>query len=72
MDFIIGMDAENLADLQALAPAETKAQLATYLSVVPGKRTASIPDPWYTGNFNETYQLITEGLPYWLAKFENK
>lgn len=69
-DYIIAMDQENLADLQALAPALSQAKMATYLSVVPGKEQEEVPDPWYTGNFAETRTLIEEGLPYWLAYFQ--
>lgn len=69
-DYIIAMDQENLADLQALAPALSQAKMATYLSVVPGKEQEEVPDPWYTGDFAETRALIEEGLPYWLAYFQ--
>ena len=69
-DYIIAMDKENLKDLQASAPDTYSAKVTTYLSVVPGKETQEVPDPWYTGDFNETRDLLQEGLPYWLAKFQ--
>ena len=65
-DWIIGMDANNVETLQALAPADTTAKIRSYLSVVPGKETAEVPDPYYTGDFEETYQLLQEGIPFWL------
>lgn len=65
-DWIIGMDQSNVETLQALAPADTTAKIRSYLSVVPGKETAEVPDPYYTGDFEETYQLLQEGIPYWL------
>lgn len=65
-DWIIGMDQSNVETLQALAPADTTAKIRSYLSVVPGKETAEVPDPYYTGNFEETYQLLQEGIPFWL------
>lgn len=68
-DYIIPMDHENLADLESSAPAGHKAKVATYLSVVPGKEAQEVPDPWYTGDFEETRNLLQAGLPYWLAKF---
>ncbi|MFQ7236052.1 MAG: low molecular weight phosphotyrosine protein phosphatase, partial [Enterococcus hulanensis] len=37
---------------------------------VPGHVGESIPDPWYTGNFEETYDLIQKGLNEWLTFFE--
>ena len=65
-DWIIGMDKSNVETLQALAPADTTAKIRSYLSVVPGKETAEVPDPYYTGDFEETYQLLQEGIPFWL------
>lgn len=65
-DWIIGMDQSNVEKLQALAPADTTAKIRSYLSVVPGKETAEVPDPYYTGDFEETYQLLQEGIPFWL------
>lgn len=65
-DWIIGMDQSNVETLQALAPADTTAKIRSYLSVVPGKEAEEVPDPYYTGDFEETYQLLQEGIPYWL------
>lgn len=65
-DWIIGMDQSNVETLQALAPADTTTKIRSYLSVVPGKETAEVPDPYYTGDFEETYQLLQEGIPFWL------
>ena len=65
-DWIIGMDQSNVETLQALAPADTTAKIRSYLSVIPGKETAEVPDPYYTGDFEETYQLLQEGIPFWL------
>lgn len=69
-DYIIGMDRENVEDLLALAPDGTENKVRLYLDLVPGKEGQGIPDPWYTGNFQETYSLIQKGLPYWLTFFE--
>lgn len=69
-DFIIGMDRENVEDLLRIAPAGTQEKIHLYLDLVPEKEDEGIPDPWYTGDFDETYGLIKEGLPYWLTFFE--
>lgn len=69
-DVVIGMDRENVEDLLRLAPAGTQEKIYLYLDLVPGKEGQGIPDPWYTGDFDETYRLIKEGLPYWLTFFE--
>ncbi|MGG5317552.1 low molecular weight protein-tyrosine-phosphatase [Enterococcus sp. AZ072] len=68
-DYIIGMDRENVEDLMLLAPEGTHRKIHLYLDLVPEKKGQGIPDPWYTGDFDETYSLIEEGLPYWLTFF---
>lgn len=69
-DFIIGMDQENVSDLQAIAPDGTENKIYLYLDLVPSHTGESIPDPWYTGNFEETYDLIQKGLNEWLTFLE--
>ena len=54
-DRIIAMDHHNVKDLQKLAPDQALARKIQKLL----KR--DVPDPWYTGDFEETYRLITEG-----------
>lgn len=69
-DYIIGMDQENINDLLELAPQGTENKVSLYLDRVPGHAGESVPDPWYTGDFEETYTLIQKGLNDWLTFFE--
>lgn len=69
-DWIIGMDQQNVHDLKKLAPAYVQKKIHLFMSVVPGQETTGVPDPWYTGDFNETERLIDEALPYWLQTFK--
>ena len=32
----------------------------------------SVPDPWYTGDSDETYQLVLEGCQKWLEQMKNE
>ncbi|MGO3115211.1 low molecular weight protein-tyrosine-phosphatase [Enterococcus pseudoavium] len=70
-NYIIGMDQENVEDLVSMAPNGTADKVYLYLDRVPGYAGESIPDPWYTGDFEETYELIQKGLNEWLTFFEN-
>lgn len=54
-DEIIAMDESNLTDLRAMAPAGSLGKIHKLLS-------EDVPDPWYSGNFALTYQLISAGL----------
>ncbi len=71
-DWIIGMDHENVEDLLAMAPKQARHKVHLYLEVVPGKENQKVPDPWYTGNFDQTYHLLQAGLPLWAEKFKTE
>ena len=58
-DFLIGMDAYNIADLKRLVFPEDLAKVHSLLSFAGSNR--SIADPWYTGNFDETYDDVLAG-----------
>ncbi|GAM07329.1 low molecular weight protein-tyrosine-phosphatase [Novosphingobium sp. MBES04] len=48
-DRIIAMDAQNLADLEALAPADAHGQLSLLLDHVPGREGEDVEDPYFGG-----------------------
>ncbi|GAB2026100.1 low molecular weight protein-tyrosine-phosphatase [Lactovum odontotermitis] len=53
-DKIIGMDQSNLENLQEMAPAGTEHKISKLLA-------RDVPDPWYTNDFEETYELVNDG-----------
>lgn len=69
-DWIVGMDHNNVSDLKRMAPDGTKDKIYLFLSVVPNKETDIVPDPYYTGDFDETYRLVKAGCAAWLEKIE--
>ena len=58
-DLLIGMDAYNIADLRRLVFPEDLPKIHK-LPEFAGKMT-DIADPWYTGNFNATYEDVVAG-----------
>ncbi|MBP2624201.1 low molecular weight protein-tyrosine-phosphatase [Streptococcus oricebi] len=64
-DYIIAMDESNLNDLRAMLPKNCQDKLYQFAD-------RSVPDPWYTGDFDETYDLIVKGCQAWLTKLEMK
>jgi protein-tyrosine phosphatase len=58
-DLLIGMDAYNVADLKRLVFPEDLPKIHSLLSYAGSDR--SIADPWYTGNFDETYEDVLAG-----------
>ncbi|GAB2724295.1 low molecular weight protein-tyrosine-phosphatase [Paenibacillus thermoaerophilus] len=53
--WIIAMDASNAADLARMYKGAT---IRLMLDYHPEKRGADVPDPYYTGNFEEVYELL--------------
>ncbi|MCR5413968.1 MAG: low molecular weight phosphotyrosine protein phosphatase [Kiritimatiellae bacterium] len=58
-DLLIGMDAYNLADLRRLAYPEDRSKIKSLLSFAGSERP--IADPWYTGDFDATWDDILAG-----------
>ena len=58
-DLLIGMDDYNMADLRRLVFPEDTGKIRKLLSFAGSER--DIADPWYTGNFDQTYADILEG-----------
>ena len=58
-DLLIGMDAYNIADLKRLVYPEDRPKIRRLLEFAGKAR--DIADPWYTGNFDATYDDVAEG-----------
>lgn len=70
-DLIIGMDANNVADLKQMASEQASGKIHLFLDMVEGKEGQEVPDPYYTGDFQETYALINEGTAALLSYLDN-
>jgi len=58
-DYILAMDDYNMSDLQSMGRrAGLDGRLHMLLSFAEGVRRREVPDPYYTGNFEEVYQLV--------------
>lgn len=66
-DWIIAMDDMNIEDLNRMSGGQYKDKIHLLLSVVPGREDEEVPDPYYTGNYKLTYQLVSQGIEAWLA-----
>ena len=66
-DLLIGMDDYNIADLRRLVFPEDRPKIRKLLSFAGLERP--IADPWYTGDFDATYDEILAGCTALLAGF---
>lgn len=58
-DIIIGMDTENMNDLDRLTGGDPDGKVRRLLSYIGEER--DVADPWYTGNFDITYRDVDAG-----------
>ena len=63
-DYIIAMDTENIEDIESIVGIDKDNKITRLLDYTNNPR--NIKDPWYTGNFEETYDDIVEGCEAFL------
>lgn len=60
-DYIIAMDEQNIADLGNIRKLSDSAVVAKLMDFVEDPEEQNVPDPYYTGDFDYTYQLVSIG-----------
>ena len=64
-DRIICMDASNLRLIRRVIPSDPEGKIHLLMSYT--ERSRDVADPWYTGDFETTFQDILEGCEAMLA-----
>jgi len=71
-NYIIAMDDQNIKDLQQLLQGNYDCKIFKLMDFVTNTEETNVPDPYYTGDFDYTYELVNEGtknlLDYILTK----
>lgn len=65
-DYIIGMDSRNMSNMKRIAGEDTEGKL--HLLLEYAGRTGDVADPWYTGDFDKTYDDVLAGCKGLLKK----
>lgn len=65
-DYIIGMDNANLRNLHRMLNNDPDGKISMMLDYT--NRPGEVADPWYTGNFDDTYRDVLEGCQGLLEK----
>jgi low molecular weight protein-tyrosine phosphatase len=62
-DLIVAMDAQNLAHLRRMQPADSRAELSLLLDHVPGREGQAVADPYHGGeeHFDTTWADVVAG-----------
>ncbi len=58
-DYIIGMERHNIAGIKRICGEDTASKVFRLLDITDNPR--DIADPWYSGNFDQTYDDVAEG-----------
>ena len=68
-DYIIGMDEWNIRNLHRMLKGDPEGKVFKFLSFAGV--SADIADPWYTGNFDKTFDDICKGCDGFLNFLKN-
>ena len=69
-DYIIGMEERNVINIKRILGEDTNNKIHRLLDFSENPR--DIADPWYTGNFDRTFDDIVEGLEGFLKYLKEK
>ena len=69
-DYIIGMDSENARWMPRILGGDPDGKVSLLLDYTDHPR--SVADPWYTGNFEVTYDDIIEGCEAFLDHLKSQ
>ena len=58
-DYLIGMDTENIRNMNRICGGDPKEKIYKLLAFAGKSR--DLADPWYTGDFDATYEDVVEG-----------
>ena len=67
-DYIIAMDRNNVRNLKRMFGEDTDHKISLLMDYT--HRPGDVADPWYTGDFEATWQDVSEGCKGLLAYLE--
>jgi protein-tyrosine phosphatase len=69
-DYIVCMDSNNERDVRQLfgSKSDGHTKVFKFMELLPEIKTDDVPDPYYTGNFDEVYDLVSQGCSRLLDK----
>ncbi|WP_066383388.1 low molecular weight protein-tyrosine-phosphatase [Neobacillus mesonae] len=69
-DYIIGMDESNTNNIATITGQPKHPKIIRLLDLTDHHK--DVPDPYYTGDFQETYDLVSEGCQALLGKIQKE
>ncbi|MCI2252991.1 low molecular weight phosphotyrosine protein phosphatase [Domibacillus sp. PGB-M46] len=65
-DYIVGMDESNITNIRDMLGQPDHPKIIRFLDLTEHQK--DVPDPYYTGDFQETYDLVLDGCAALLEK----
>jgi len=69
-NYIIGMDESNMNNMKEFQSGSSDAFIVRLLDLVPHTAIKNVPDPYFTGNFEEVHDLVKQGCEQLLNKIK--
>lgn len=69
-DYLIGMEQVNIRNMLRIVQGDPENKISRLLDFT--KEPRDIADPWYSGNFERTYEDVVEGCEAFLSMIEKK
>ena len=69
-DYLVGMDEANRRNMNRICGGDPEGKISLLLDHTP--RPREVADPWYTGDFERTWQDVLEGCTALLAEIREK
>ena len=69
-DLLIGMDSRNISNMKHICGGDPQNKIMRLLDLT--QRPGDVADPWYTGNFEATWQDVLLGCQQLLKLIKNK
>ena len=69
-DYLVGMDEANRRNITRMCGGDPEGKISLLLDHTP--RPREVADPWYTGDFERTWQDVSEGCAALLAEIRKK
>ncbi|MBB6448955.1 protein-tyrosine phosphatase [Geomicrobium halophilum] len=71
-DIVVAMDAENLGSIQTLRKPNQKVEVVRLLDFAEQAEDNDVPDPYFTGNFDDVYDMIETACESLLQEVKEK
>lgn len=71
-DYIVAMDNSNVENIELVNEVKDSEKVFLLLDLLEDVASKDVPDPYFTGDFDETYNLVTRGSEALIEKIKSE